>query len=379
MQCDQAFLYSMRCIGDEDGDRLVDIVLAGLDEDSELAPKHRLMAHLIEHDELPPSSFPPELKRFLHASERFPQFDMEKIRRGQAVFAEHGPEMMLSLGTYSLPGAYASNDGAKVLVQTDYLVSFPQRRLLETAQMVIDVMRPGGLDRDGRGFATARKVRLMHAAIRHLILEREDPAWDVERLGIPINQEDLAGTLTTFAYMPLDALEKLGVRLEIEDKDAYVYAWRCVGEIMGIHEALLPNDFAEVESLAYAISAGQIRTEEPNEAGRELTRALIDMMEGMLPGRIFDPSVPAMMRFFLPTEVANALSIERSLLGSIYVEVGAFLARCFTRWRLATPLRRFLFRHLSLAMIQAFIDHDRGGKRAEFDLPLSLRGAWQRH
>ena len=112
MKSDRAFLESMRRVGDPDADRLVELVLDALQGESELPPQRRLMAHLIEHDELPAQSFPPELKRFLHASESVRAFDMERIRRGQAVFAEHGPEIMLSLGTYSLPGAYAANDGA---------------------------------------------------------------------------------------------------------------------------------------------------------------------------------------------------------------------------------------------------------------------------
>lgn len=377
MNLDPAFLEGMRQLGDPDADRLVALVLDPLDDGSGLSPGRRLMGHLIEHDELPATSFPPELKRFLHAADSLSHFDTEKIRRGQAVYAEHGPEIMLSLGAYSLPGAYAANDGAEVLVQTGFLLSFPHRRLLETAQMVVDVMRPGGLDRDGRGVATARKVRLMHAAIRHLVLEREDPAWDVDRLGVPINQEDLAGTLCTFAFMPLDALRKLGVSLTSEEKDAYTYTWRCVGEIMGIREDLLPNDFGDVETLSYAIRARQIRTRDPNPAGRELTHALIGMLEGMLPGRLFDASVPALMRFFLPRDVSQALGIQPSVLGWIYVELMTFTMRCFSNWRLATRLRRVVFRDLSLALIQAFIDGDRGGKRAEFDLPLSLRGPWQ--
>ena len=53
----------------------------------------------------------------------------------------------------------------------------------------------------------------MHAAIRRLILARSEPAWDASSLGVPINQEDLAGTLLTFAWLPLDALARIGVRI----------------------------------------------------------------------------------------------------------------------------------------------------------------------
>ena len=57
---------------------------------------------------------------------------------------------------------------------------------------------------------------------------RTDPRWDSAALGVPINQEDLAGTLATFAWLPLEALHRLGVRIPDEDRDAYVAAWGVV-------------------------------------------------------------------------------------------------------------------------------------------------------
>ena len=65
MQCDQAYLNRMRDVADPDADRLVELVLGLIEGESELPPERRLMAHLIEHDELPPSSFPPEPRKGL--------------------------------------------------------------------------------------------------------------------------------------------------------------------------------------------------------------------------------------------------------------------------------------------------------------------------
>ena len=65
----------------------------------------------------------------------------------------------------------------------------------------------GALDAGGAGIRSAQKVRLMHDAVRHLILEH---GWD-PALGLPINQEDQLGTLLTFSAVILDGLRKLGL------------------------------------------------------------------------------------------------------------------------------------------------------------------------
>ena len=97
-----------------------------------------------------------------------------EIGRGQDLFQELGPEVLLILGCYSLPAAYAATKGARVLAQTGFLTEDTDRRLGETSQMVVDVMTTGGLEPGGTGVWAARKVRLMHAAIRHLVLARTD-------------------------------------------------------------------------------------------------------------------------------------------------------------------------------------------------------------
>ncbi len=61
-----------------------------------------------------------------------------------------------------------------------------------------------------------RGVRLFHASVRRLILN--DPAmhWDADELGMPVNQEDLLGTLIVFSLVVIDALEKFGVDVRSE-------------------------------------------------------------------------------------------------------------------------------------------------------------------
>jgi hypothetical protein len=85
---------------------------------------------------------------------------------------------------------YAGYPGVKVLTFSRRLDHDAVRRVGETAQFVLAVMTPGSLHPGGRGIRKIQKIRLLHAAIRHLV--SSSGRWDVGG----------------------DALRKLGVRVE---------------------------------------------------------------------------------------------------------------------------------------------------------------------
>ena len=57
----------------------------------------------------------------------------------------------------------------------------------------------GGLDRDGDGFKTTARVRVMHAQMRAYMTRHPD--WDEERWGVPVNQTLMATTLLPFVVL----------------------------------------------------------------------------------------------------------------------------------------------------------------------------------
>jgi hypothetical protein len=179
-------LRRWRQVGDQPADDLI----------TELFDKHghegvgQLMQALLDTEWVGESEAGREAEAFLLAERQSaadqgltpdPDEFESTVEAGQAVFAEHGPEIMLILGCYSLPAAYAAANGVQVLRQTDYLTKMPDRHLVE-------------------------KTRLMHAAIRHLIVHRPGHPWDTQQLGVPINQEDMAATLMTFCYIVIDQM-----------------------------------------------------------------------------------------------------------------------------------------------------------------------------
>lgn len=362
-----AWLDSMRELGDPPADR----VIAALFRDREVETARRLLRVLVQNDVPPPEGLPREVLEYLKATD-MTGLDTDAIDEGQELFAEHGPLILMCLCHYSLPAAYAAAKGVEVLHRTAYLEKRPAKRLFETTQMVIDVMSPGGLEPRGRGVRTLQKVRLMHAMVRHLV--RNDPAhpWD-PKLGVPINQEDLAGTLMTFSWLTLDGLAKLGIEPSEKAKQEYLALWRAVGRLMGVVEELLPATLSEAQALTERIQGRQIA---PSEAGRLLTGALLEMVAQAGDVKGLKQISGALMRHFLPDDVADFLGVPRHALDALLAEVIRVFADRVHLPVAGHPGIAQAARAFSLHYIQWMIDVELGGRSAPFVIPDRLQRRW---
>jgi uncharacterized protein (DUF2236 family) len=362
-----ARLDELRLVGDEPADAVVTALFA----DGGVEAVNALLGRLTRDDELVPAALPAIVRDYLTAT-AVPALDAAAAEAGERVFAEHGPEILLMLACYSLPAAYAAKKGVEVLYRTGYLARRPNRRLFETTQMVIDVMTPGGLEAQGRGSRTVQKVRLMHAAIRHLVQADTAAPWDAAAMGVPINQEDLAGTLMTFSWLVIDGLRRLGVELGDAAATAYLEAWRVVGGHMGVQPELVPADLAEAKTLTETIQRRQIA---PSESGRALTTALLEMLEGNLPGPARDVPAAA-MRLCLPPAVADGLGVPRHDLETKLFHAAAELLGAAERDLRATEGRRRALRAVNLALADAIAAQRTTEVGRELRIPTDLRASW---
>ena len=374
MKYNNALLDQMRTIGDPPADRAI----LNLRNAGKITAVRALLNQLVDNNAVP-AQLPQEIQTFWQMSQALAQNKAAKIKKGEEFFADHGPEVILILGFYSLPTDYAAR-GVRVLRETGRLLNNPTRRVFETMQMVIDVMRPDGLASRGKGLATALKVRLMHAAIRTQILfSADDPVlfasygkWD-HSLGEPINQEDMAGTLMSFSYLILDGLEKLGHRLADDEKNAFLGAWQVIGEIMGIEPALIPATLEEARELTEAITARQI---DATEDSREMVSALLEMYQKQFRWRIFSGVPAAMMRFFLPPERADQLGVPGAMFSRAALRLLAPLS-AFSDWVMRSEPNRWVFRRFSILLLQILVDVNRGGQRSKFEIPRTLDERWR--
>ena len=315
------FLDQMR----QETDPLADEAVAAAYASGNRPAINAILTSLYRNDQPVPSELPAEVRDFFAQSGELPDWvDHDQLREAQQLFNIWGLSSCVILACASLPECYVMKNGVNVLALTQRIDTHVRRRILETAQMIMDVMSPGGLSPGGRGIVAAQRVRLMHASIRWLIEHPEqagseqendgeaarrfemagwDPAW-----GKPICQEDLAFTLQTFGFVALRCFDRLEISLTDAQKDSYIACWNVTGTIMGIRRELLPADHREAEELFRIIKARQAGA---NEGARSMQAALIEMLENLIPGPLKDLPT-AMTRHLIGDETAALLGVDTS-------------------------------------------------------------------
>jgi ER-bound oxygenase mpaB/B'/Rubber oxygenase, catalytic domain len=249
----------------------------------------------------------------------------ERLANGQNFFRRYGLEIGSALFSASLPMSYTAARGARVLTTTAALVSDARRRLAETGEMLLDAMASDDsskppLGADTRAYQAARGVRLFHGAVRHMI--RTDPVvnWHEQRVGVPINQEDLLGTLTVFTVAVIESLDQMGVTCEVQDRDDYFHLWLVIGELLGLdykrffRQGAEPRDdeqplsYADMQLVARVILG---RNAAASPEGRELMTSLLKVSEGSMPPLL--KGLPrALTRHLIGDQYAHMLGIPRS-------------------------------------------------------------------
>lgn len=358
-------LEAMRRVGDPDVDPLVQSILS----DGSLGGVNDLMQRIVRSDDPVPAGLPAQARAYFDRPALPAWIDPARVRRAQRLFREHGVTAAAILFYSSLPRAYASANGARVLRGTGGLTVHAQRRVFETAQFLFDVMDEGALGPDGRGVRAAQKLRLLHGAIRHLTSQTGDwdPAW-----GVPINQEDLASTLMTFSHVLLDGWHRLGVRISDADADAWIHTWNVVGHVMGIRDDLMPRDARDGGALFETIVERQWAA---SKHGHALATALIDVLHRMLRWTTPSSLPVSMMRLLAGDRCCDLLRLPpaswtQSAVG-IVIQVEARLGHAEHDSRL-----HMLGRRAAFDLMKAIVTVEREGKQTQFRIPATLVHAW---
>ena len=244
-------------------------------------------------------------KEFLLARKPLPiWFDEKKLKRGQQVFEAYAMEIMTLLGALALPYCYAGSPGNKALYLSEKMRKAPGKRLFDTAQFIISVSIPGGLTESGTGHIHINKTRLIHAIARYYLRKGNwNPAW-----GLPINQEDMAGTNLAFSYIILLGLQKSGFILTEKEKEDFLFLWRYIGYQLNVDQELLPDSFQQAATLARTIEKRNFKKSEESVG---LAKELMNYYKTVVPPSqaIF---IESQLRYFLGPEVAGYLGLEEN-------------------------------------------------------------------
>jgi hypothetical protein len=369
-------LAAYRTVADTPADAIMQTVIAH-DAQQQL---NRFFATLAYNDSFATADLPAPVREFVEQASQLPAwYDADAVQRGEEVFTKYGLEICLILICKALPECYLCWRGAEVLFRTGRLMeqrgdlSRLTRRIAETLQFVINVMAESGTTPHGKGIVTAQKIRIY-------ISQNTALAWDEQRLGKPLNQEDLALTLTTFSASIVAGLEQLHIRLSDEERAGYMHAWRVVGHFMGVDAAFLDvlgqsNSYEATLGLQADILRAQAGSSVANQA---LTRSCVDFLEYIVPAKRWKGVAPIAMEFFLGKEHAALLGVKPAwfswntirfaLVYCVLWLVGFVQQHTHFLQGVISALARDLMQGLTLY----FNDY----KQVRFDIPPSLRGAW---
>jgi hypothetical protein len=290
----------------KEGDAIADQVVAQIFESGDRETIRNVLTKSFSNSDILPEALPQQVQQYFDEQGKLPEWaNIPQLKHAQAFFARHAQPIMGMLGSCSLPYCYAAADGAQVLYFSERIRKDTFQRLLETGQFVFDVMENGAFEPQGKGIRSALKVRLIHATIRyHLIRSGKwNMAW-----GLPVNQEDMAGTNLAFSLIVLRGLRKSGFQVSAEDFQAYLHYWNVVGHLLGLAHELMPENGKEAFHLAKNIETRHFK---PSIAGQELTKALLKSFQAYAPA-MPEGYTASYMRYLMGDEVADILGLPPS-------------------------------------------------------------------
>lgn len=296
MKITHSYLDKSRTMGDPEADELI----ASLFQNGKHPELHAVLQ--MTNEALASRNTTDAVTTFLHAQRKQPDwFDANRILKGQKVFELYAAEIMMLLGALALPFCYAGSPGNKALHRSDKMRQSPGKRLLDTAQFIISVCTPGSFEHKV-AMISINKTRLIHAMARYYVQKKGwDTAW-----GLPINQEDMAGTNLAFSSVIVVGLQQTGFMLTDRQKEDYIYLWRYIGYQLAVEEELLPTTFREAFGLTQIIKHRNFKT---SIEGVELTKELLAYYQTVAPA---DQAwlMEAQIRYFLGDEVSDLLGLR---------------------------------------------------------------------
>ncbi|WP_280435392.1 oxygenase MpaB family protein [Nocardia carnea] len=181
---------------------------------------------------------PPALAALLRQAESRPDYVDDQLldQASMPFYTAPATVHLIALSAGALIRVYESPSISEVLTTTGRLVDGAQRRLQETGAWHRQVMIPGSLRAGQPGYVATLEVRMLHAHMRKLALDR---GYDASVHGYPINQVDLGRTWMDFTLTGRTAEERLGFgSTNRETADLYRYWWY-IAHLLGIDARLV--------------------------------------------------------------------------------------------------------------------------------------------
>lgn len=235
-----ADLEIMRGQGDSTSDAFLEFLIEQHPDVATCAPT-LIMDYLKKEADSPKQNTDKRSERFWKSVRKRPSWlQPDLLVDGQTVFLKYSTSCAMGLMYFSLIGGFSAPKIVKVLDATGYLTkqsaNVTWRRLNETFSMVIACLfEDNALQVGNQGWMHVLSVRLLHSRVRRRI--SKGGGWDTKTYGVPINQEDMLGTLLSFSINIIETIERIGAPFLTDyEREAYLHLWRYIGYIIGVDE-----------------------------------------------------------------------------------------------------------------------------------------------
>ncbi len=191
---------------------------------------------------------PPALKALFAQVDHVPAWvDWKRVERGAATMGRYAPLTWMFARLAFAQTYVNANAGMPLYMSGSLGPAWAVRRLKETDRWRLGVQRPGALRRSADGFKTVVRVRVLHGLIRYHLLA--SGKWDIERLGMPIPQIDMAGAnlgmFMTHSYL----LRAVGAFMTPKELSDVIHFWRYHGHLIGVVDDLNPKSERDVDRI----------------------------------------------------------------------------------------------------------------------------------
>jgi hypothetical protein len=353
------------------GDELADATVAALFERGEMSSFSNLMRWFTRSGQPLPDGLPVVAREYLEATRLPPDWvDWDVMEKARLFFVDNNVHISTALAFCAMPCSFAL-PGAARLMRATHSLQYPSKRMAATGQFAVFLMQSDAFDEGGAFIPAAQKVRLLHASIRHHL--RREGLWDELRDGAsPLHQEGLIGAQTLFSLGVLDALHRMGIHMSDEGAEAHFYAWAVVAAMLGCDQTASPRDVVAGRAFNDLFL---LRNLGPSPEGAHLTRQLIELYEETVPGTLFDPLVPAMIRFLVGPTIADWLEVPRSAwdIGAIGVTI---MLRVLEHVEDSNPLAAWLLDRAGRLTTNCELTSLTRGRVMHYSIPDSLKSEY---
>ncbi len=183
---------------------------------------------------------PASLHAFFEDAEKLPEWlDYADFAPGVRMFHRNSSVILAAFVAGVLIEGFTTNI-AKSFFITGRVRDQGRRRLGQNNRHMTEIFLPGGLYRHGDGWKLSVRIRIVHAQIRHLLLNSDE--WEYDAWGLPVSGAHLGYAVSAFSARLLKHMKTLGAQYNDVEYNSFMAVWRYTGYLMGIPESILFHD-----------------------------------------------------------------------------------------------------------------------------------------